>query len=85
MRGYKHSVTIARHRTSIALEPQFFEALKEIAAEEGVSLSALIKRIDAERGEQGLSRALRLFVLEHYRVAAASGDRAAASAVRRSR
>jgi predicted DNA-binding ribbon-helix-helix protein len=85
MRGVKHSVTIAGHRTSITLEPPFFEALKEIAAGEGLSLSALVRRIDAARGGQGLSRALRLFVLEHYRAAAASGERGAASAVRRSR
>jgi predicted DNA-binding ribbon-helix-helix protein len=83
MNGYKHSVTIAGHRTSITLEPAFFTALKEIAAVEGVSLSALIARIDAGREGKGLSSALRLFVLDHYRAAAAG--RGAAEAVRRSR
>lgn len=88
MRGVKHSVTIAGHRTSIALELPFFEALKEIAAQEGVSLSKLIARIDAARAGQGLSSALRLFVLEHYRVAAAAAGapgRGSTDAVRRSR
>jgi predicted DNA-binding ribbon-helix-helix protein len=88
MNGHKHSVTIAGHRTSITLEPPFFDALKEIAAEEGVSLSKLIARIDAARAGKGLSSALRLFVLDHYRVAAAAAGvpgRGSTDAVRRSR
>lgn len=66
MTGLKRSVRIAGHRTSIALEPEFWDAIKDIAAHERVSLNALIARIDAERGAQNLSRAIRLFVLRHY-------------------
>jgi predicted DNA-binding ribbon-helix-helix protein len=40
---------IAGHSTSISLEPAFWEALKAAAAEEGLPLSALVARIDAER------------------------------------
>ncbi|HEX8482642.1 MAG TPA: ribbon-helix-helix domain-containing protein [Allosphingosinicella sp.] len=47
----KRSVMIAGHSTSISLEPVFWEALREAAAEEGVPLSALVARIDAERVE----------------------------------
>jgi predicted DNA-binding ribbon-helix-helix protein len=91
MSRLKHSVTIAGHRTSVTLEPAFFAALKDIAAEEGVSLNALIARIDEARAGQGLSSALRVFVLEHYRVAAGAtappgaAGRASVEAVRRSR
>jgi predicted DNA-binding ribbon-helix-helix protein len=60
----KHSVVIAGHRTSVSLEDAFWRALKDIAAQESVSLAALIARIDAERGEANLSSALRVFVLE---------------------
>lgn len=60
----KHSVVIAGHRTSVSLEDAFWRALKEIAAQESVSLAALIARIDADRGEANLSSALRVFVLE---------------------
>jgi predicted DNA-binding ribbon-helix-helix protein len=47
----KRSVMIAGHATSISLEPVFWEALKKAAAAEGVPLSALVARIDAERVE----------------------------------
>ena len=47
----KRSVMIAGHATSISLEPIFWEALKAAAAEEGLPLSALVARIDAERVE----------------------------------
>jgi predicted DNA-binding ribbon-helix-helix protein len=60
----KHSISLSGHRTSIALEPEFWAALREIAAREGVALAALIARVDAGRGpEQPLASALRVFVL----------------------
>ena len=67
MSDIKRSVRIQGHRTSIALEPEFWEALKEIALAQGLSLNALIARVDGERGTANLSRALRVFVLAHYR------------------
>ena len=45
----KRSVMIAGHSTSVSLEPLFWEALREAAEEEGVPLSALVARLDAER------------------------------------
>ncbi|NUJ78854.1 ribbon-helix-helix domain-containing protein [Methylocystis sp. FS] len=63
-RVVKHSVVIAGHRTSVSLEDAFWRALKDIAAQEGVSLAGLIARVDAGRGEANLSSALRVFVLE---------------------
>lgn len=47
----KRSVTIAGHATSISLEPVFWDALAAAAAAEGVPLSALVARIDAQRVE----------------------------------
>lgn len=63
-RVVKHSVVIAGHRTSVSLEDAFWRALKDIAAQEGVSLAALIARVDVGRGDANLSSALRVFVLE---------------------
>ena len=63
-RVVKHSVVIAGHRTSVSLEDAFWRVLKDIAAQESVSLAALIARVDAGRGEANLSSALRVFVLE---------------------
>jgi predicted DNA-binding ribbon-helix-helix protein len=63
----KRSVVIAGHRTSVSLEQAFWEASKQIAAEDGVSLAALVARVDAGRGKANLSSALRVFVLERAR------------------
>ncbi len=58
----KRSFTIARHRTSVALEPEFWKALERIAAARGVSLTRLVAEIDAaKRG--GLASALRVHAL----------------------
>lgn len=67
----KHSVTIAGHRTSIALEAEFWSALRDIAEERGEALAALIAEIDAGRladpERPNLSSAIRLFVLDFWR------------------
>ena len=63
----KHSLTIAGHRTSISLETPFWDALKDIANERGISLSTLVAEIDNTRSLGGLSSAVRLYVLNHYR------------------
>jgi len=60
----KHSISLSGHRTSIALEPEFWAALREIAGREGVALAALIARVDSGRlPAQPLASALRVFVL----------------------
>ncbi len=61
----KHAVTIKGHRTSLSLEPEFWEAIKSIAARQGKPLAALIAEIDAARGTQGLSSAIRVYILKH--------------------
>ena len=66
-RPVKRSFTIAGHRTSISLETPFWEALKAAAAEEGIAVARLIARIDDTRGASGLSSAVRVWLLAHYR------------------
>ena len=67
----KRSIKIAGHKTSVSLEEPFWDALKAVAAAEGLSLSALIERVDRARSEDGapanLSSALRLRVLQYLR------------------
>lgn len=63
----KRSLDIAGHRTSVSLEDAFWNALREIAVAEGVSLAGLIARIDAVRQGENLSSAIRVFVLERMR------------------
>jgi predicted DNA-binding ribbon-helix-helix protein len=59
----KRSLTIAGHRTSIALEPEFWASLEALAARRNVGLTALIEQIDAGRENPNLSSALRVAVL----------------------
>jgi predicted DNA-binding ribbon-helix-helix protein len=66
-RPVKHSFAIRGHRTSISLEAEFWDALREAAAAEGVGLSALVARIDQDRGAAGLSSAVRVWVLDYFR------------------
>ena len=67
----KRSVMIAGHATSISLEPVFWDALREAAADEGLPLSALVARIDAERIQESdppnLARAIRVWLFERLR------------------
>ncbi len=63
----KQSLTIAGHRTSISVEPPFWEALGEIAVARGMSTSALVAEIDRGRQRGNLSAAVRVFVLAWYR------------------
>ncbi|HWJ88571.1 MAG TPA: ribbon-helix-helix domain-containing protein [Pelagibacterium sp.] len=68
----KRSLTIAGHRTSIALEPQFWDALDAIALARDVSLARLIAEIDETRETANLSSAIRVSVLDWFRSAAKS-------------
>lgn len=75
----KRSVKIAGHSTSLSLEGVFWDALKEVAADRGLSLNALIEQIDRGRGSN-LSSAVRVYLLNHYRGAAAGVSRPGPSA-----
>jgi predicted DNA-binding ribbon-helix-helix protein len=59
----KRSLTVAGHRTSLSLEPEFWEALRRAAAERRMSLAALVAEIDAARGRRNLSSAVRVWLL----------------------
>ncbi|AKM11299.1 ribbon-helix-helix domain-containing protein [Croceicoccus naphthovorans] len=63
----KRSVEIAGHKTSISLEPVFWEMLKVVAEEEGVSINTLVARIDADRivseTPPGLASAIRVWLV----------------------
>lgn len=59
----KRSISIAGHRTSIALEPLFWQVLEQLAAQRGLTLPALVAEIDASRTGP-LASAMRLAALE---------------------
>ena len=64
----KRSVEIAGHKTSVSLEPVFWDLLKSAAGTRGVPINALIAHIDAERIEveapTGLAGAIRLWLVD---------------------
>lgn len=62
----KISVSLSGHRTSITLEKEFVNALREIANSRGQSLAGIISEIDSMRTPNAnLSSAIRVFVLEN--------------------
>ena len=76
----KRSIAIAGHRTSVSLEEPFWRALRDIAEGRRLSVQALIARIDAGRGAQNLSSAIRVFVLDTVRQEISPPDGSAAEA-----
>lgn len=59
----KRSFSLSRHRTSIALETEFWAVLEKEAENAGKSLAALVADIDAGRGMRPLASALRVYAL----------------------
>ncbi|QYZ70609.1 ribbon-helix-helix domain-containing protein [Neotabrizicola shimadae] len=67
-RPEKHSLTLSGHRTSVSLEPEFWEALVALAAARGMTVNALAAEIDAQRaGAEGLASAIRVHLLAEAR------------------
>ncbi|MGB3797224.1 MAG: ribbon-helix-helix domain-containing protein [Alteraurantiacibacter sp.] len=67
----KRSIEIAGHKTSISLEPLFWDMLHDAAARANLPLNALVAQIDAERIEAehapGLATAIRLWLVADLR------------------
>ncbi len=59
----KRSFSLSGHRTSVALEEEFWAVLDNEAQVTGQSLAALVARIDLSRGPRPLASALRLHAL----------------------
>ena len=65
-RPAKHSLTLHGHRTSVSLEPEFWQAFCAIASERGIPVNQLAAEIDDARdGDAGLASAIRIAVLQH--------------------
>ncbi len=62
----KRSFSLAGHRTSVALEAEFWAALAAIADQRGVTLSRLVAELDGTRDpETALASSLRILALRH--------------------
>lgn len=76
----KRSVTIAGHRTSLSLEPAFWDALRTLAQERGRSINAIIEEIDQAASQSGardinLSSAVRVHLLRQAQQAKSPSTR----------
>ncbi len=61
----KRSFRLAGHRTSVALEAEFWQALEDVAGRRGKTLAALVEELDSGRAETArpLASTLRVFAL----------------------
>ncbi|HZT26173.1 MAG TPA: ribbon-helix-helix domain-containing protein [Pseudolabrys sp.] len=69
----KRSVVIGGHKTSVSLEEPFWNAVREIAGAQHMTVSSLLRQIDVERRQGNLSSAIRVYVLESIRSQLANG------------
>ena len=65
----KRTVEVGGHKTSVSLEDEFWNSLKEIAGVRQLTINRLVEKIDRQRSSENLSSAIRLFVVEYYRIA----------------
>lgn len=64
----KISLSLSGHQTSVSLEPEFFDALRDIARKENKSLSSIIADIDSNRDTNtNLSSAVRIWILKYFK------------------
>ena len=61
----RKSITIKKHRTSLSLEKEFWDALKIISNEQNCSLETLITKIDSNR-KNSLASSIRVYLLKFY-------------------
>ena len=62
----KRSIIIAGHATSISLEAPFWDAIRDIAAQQDMSTQDLIAEIDNSKRMASLSSAIRVYILSWY-------------------
>ena len=77
--GLKRSMMISGERSSISLEEAFWKGLKAIAADRGLTVSALVNSIVSTRRHANLSAVIRHYVLDYYRTKIATGSGARGS------
>ncbi len=76
------NITASKGRTSMRLEPEVWDALREICLREGTELRDLIQRIEKSAGAGGRTSAVRVYVLTYFRTAATNeGHRGAGQAL----
>jgi predicted DNA-binding ribbon-helix-helix protein len=63
----KRSIILDGHKTSVSLENEFWDGLREIVDARKTTVSVLVGQIDRERDNCNLSSAIRVYVFNHFR------------------
>ena len=61
----KKSITIKKHRTSLSLEKEFWDALKIVARGQKCSVQTLVSKIDSNR-KTSLASSIRVYLLKFH-------------------
>ena len=61
----KKSITIKKHRTSLSLEKEFWDALKIVSKEQKCSIETLVAKIDSKR-KTSLASSIRVYLLKFH-------------------
>ncbi len=76
------NVTVASHRTRMRMEPEMWDAMRDICLREDIGPDELIRQAETAAGEGGRSSAVRIYVLNYFRAAAMAMSRVGAEHVR---
>ena len=76
------NVVVGGHRTSVRLEPVMWEALHEIARRLRMTIHDLVTEIDRRRTASSLTAAIRVYIVDFYRDAAAAAGQTAPERLR---
>jgi predicted DNA-binding ribbon-helix-helix protein len=63
----KRSIILEGHKTSVSLEDEFWDGLREIVSDRNTSLSIVVDEIDRDRDNCNLSSAIRVYVFNYFR------------------
>jgi predicted DNA-binding ribbon-helix-helix protein len=73
------NVVAERGRTSMRLEPELWDALKEICRRERQDINQLVRHIESQGHRGGRTSAVRVYVLQYFRAAASDAGHEAAN------
>ena len=66
MNQIKRSLKLSGHKTSIALENEFWIALEVISKNKNIEIDKLIEKIDKKERNGSLASAIRVFILKKF-------------------
>ena len=66
MNQIKKSLILSGHKTSIALEKEFWKALEIISENNNIGIDKLIEKIDKKERNGSLASAIRVFILKEF-------------------